>query len=464
MSLSFQAAWPAANQVFQRDPGFGINGARASIKFVDSGSGHAVVGRVKRPDGTVVFNWTSIASNTTAGDNVGVMWLPLGGPYFIDIAISGDTGNFITTANEVYCGVNVLAIGQSNMENMWLVSSSSPPTPNALTFLSRYNNWSQSNQGWSLFGTPIGDGAITLLNALQSSFGCPVHMVAAAKGDTSLSPVGAHFGGGWWLDNLAEPNVYSAALALLAQTGGMSCECVLFDQGENDAIGGGVVPDAYWQGLRRLFNNLRSATGDPTLPIFVVPTGYSGSRDAALVSKVRKAQRRLIADMPFVYRAAERYDLSRADANHQDAPGYARLAERLAASIGRTLGIRDDGGLGPTIIGATKSGTTVTVTIDIPPGATVVAATASGNPSSFEFSADNFATLLTPSGFSISGRELVFTFSATMPTKGRFYYGNPCDSGVGDPPLNVILRDNWADGAVGRALCPCDPFEILDAA
>lgn len=170
----------------------------------------------------------------------------------------------------------------------------------------------------------------------------------------------------FWLDE--DTGAYGTALqtclAAMNRFGG-KIDFIIWDQGEADVgtIGtGGKTIAQYKTQLLNVFSILRSKA--PNAKILICPLGKritSGSNSIGYQA-IRELQVSICSEFPnFLILGSVRFDLPNVDAPHLTNAGYTTLMQRDGFAIRGAMGL--DTANYPEIISATRSGTSVTVTI-----------------------------------------------------------------------------------------------------
>lgn len=218
---------------------------------------------------------------------------------------------------------------------------------------------------------------------------------------------------------------------------GVKPTLILWAQGEADShqISLLTTRAQYKTALIAIFENIRAAYGD--IPVFIQRIGRrTAFTNTGGVQAVREVQQEVIDAYSWCYDAAEIFDLPLFDQVHLTDAGFAIAATRNAQAILRTKGAISSGGRGPVMTGATRSGTTITVTLSHDTGTDF---TPSSGIDGFKFF--DSATAI---GITTATRVNATTVQVTLassPTSGNktLYYGYD-----DMPSLNIsnILKDN----------------------
>lgn len=203
----------------------------------------------------------------------------------------------------------------------------------------------------------------------------------------------------------------------------------LWTQGENEAGGAGAFNEtAYRATFDTLIGKLRGPLSlNSSVPIGVCAIGHTsgGHINGATFgdsnwSAVRAGHYRLV-DKPGVFFATGLFDATLADSLHYTANSYVENGRRVGMSMAVAMGYGGASGRGPLITGASRSGATITLSVNLN-GATSLSGTGLTH---YQVSSDNFVSLLTISSANVSGNQIVLTLSADpgVPVKVRSFYG-----------------------------------------
>lgn len=143
---------------------------------------------------------------------------------------------------------------------------------------------------------------------------------------------------------------------------------ILWSQGESDAhqIGIYTTRALYKKCLQSIFADIRKNTGNPLILIQKIgrrETGYTNTTNAGMQA-VREVQKELaMENSSWCFMGCESYDQPLYDGVHPVDAGYLVFAERNARKLRNILGENLSGVDGPKMTAASRSGTTVTVTL-----------------------------------------------------------------------------------------------------
>lgn len=349
----------------------------------------------------------------------------------------------VVSVKHFYVALNIALIGQSNSGGLTNTMTSGnyadypgsatyqkadPPLPiSGVTFNECTGYYaSTTNQTGDKCTARIGDILSTQLNIPV----CFEVIAIAATGAFNLGPAGAN---------------WSYILAHHANAGG-AFEMLYLSQGEAEFTSGGSSWLAQW--VDENLDAYMALSGQPAgteIPLFLAWTGRNpGGATATLASTkaMREGQDGFIA-----YANSQITDLlalaghhyvgcKMVDGLHPNAvlgEGYDEAGRRLALSVMKHLGASAYDGMGPIATTATRSGAVITIDFDLN-GATSLTCrngedqSLSGTASaltSWEVSANDFASNLTISSAELVGNQVVLTLSADPggPVKVRNHYG-----------------------------------------
>jgi len=347
------------HQVYQRSPD-----GRADIKL----SGTAAIkfntkyveGRVAKKDGTSLpgFDWGPFVERIKAGKWSGELkGIPVGGPYVVEVRISG-TPTAIDKAENIAVGDLWVLGGQSNMEGVGNLFEVQPPVDGIHTFDMADNwavareplhrlrssadrvHWPKNEKGdperWTAqredeFYAKRSKGAglgLPFAIELYRRSGVPIGLVPCAHGGTSMDQ---------WSPTLKDKggdSLYGATIRRIQALGG-KVKGVLWYQGESDASDR-VVNDfpAKFEALVAAF---RADTGQADLPFYYVQIGrHVNGSNVAPWNRIQEFQRLAegkIAKSGMV----SAVDLSLDDQIHVGTADLKRLGRRLALLAARDL-------------------------------------------------------------------------------------------------------------------------------
>ena len=342
---------PQDHQVYQRD----IGGTGKAVPFelnIKSSAIAKVQACILNYDTNAeVVPYTDIAINPAIGNATYYLTVPQGGWYKAKIKALNTSGNILAeveTYNKWGVGINILGIGQSNMEGRDINATFILAHDLVGCFYVTYhwdNFWDYQLKGWGpLYDPTVMYGASlvpTMANALAEQYQIPIGYIPAPFGGSPL--VDGYNNQRLWSrrneSNREDPyTLYGRALAIAKAAGGV--ELVVWNQGEDDG-GAGVSTDAYKAELNKLITDLRADLNNPNLPFFVCQigslVGYGKvSSDPVRynegVTAVRAAQAEIDNGKDIFFAAAE-VDATLIDAAHLDAKSIYEVGKRVGNAI-----------------------------------------------------------------------------------------------------------------------------------
>lgn len=181
-------------------------------------------------------------------------------------------------------------------------------------------------------------------------------------------------------------------------------------------------------------------------------TGTPGANTDANAQTLRAAQYSLESSVPDCYLAHSYTGVEMIDTFHYvstNGEGYNEVARRIRLTYDKVFNGGAYDGRGPIATSASRSGAVITVSFDLNGATSLVARdgrdqTLAGNDSaltSWQVSADNFATLLTISSAVISGNTVVITLASDPggPVRVRNHFGL-------NPDISSFPAGSYADG------------------
>lgn len=242
----------------------------------------------------------------------------------------------------------------------------------------------------------------------------------------------------YWWDNIAQtPGPCLTTFHSVIAAASVVPTLVIWSQGEADShhISAQTTRAQYKSTLIAIFENMRAAYGD--IPVFIQRIGRRTSfTNPGGIQIVREVQQEIINEYAWCYDAAETFDLSLYDAVHLTDAGYTIAAERNARAVMKMRGGASLNALGPVMTAATRSGTTITVTLSHDLGTDVAPGTAIDG---FKFF-DSATEIAITAAVRVNATTVQLTL-ASAPTSGNktLYYGY--DALIGINTAN-ILKDN----------------------
>lgn len=400
------------------------NGA-ADVTFTGSYEG-TVTGlqwALKDPEtGAVLKDWARAASPTIGGgDWEATVRVPCGlnddKPYRIAFRAENDSWAFVESQTLFSVCYTVLLTGQSNAKFLSGANTVTgiPDHPGGFAYVpadppSTTDNGRNVITGWQSStdesnGEDNNLGMLTL--GMSGALGLPIYIMDLGIGSRNALNCGP----------LGSEAAYLATH--LAQAGGAFDAMVIY-QGEDEISTGNYT--AEWQ--PQWIDNIdywRSVSGQPEDTVIPAFVGITGKYDTVAADEplsnaagniVRAAQVDLpnqVDDCTLAFHAA---GVTMADGFHYtvtNATGYYEMNRRIALSMAKVLGGGDYDGRGPIATGATRSGATVTVAVDLN-GADSIAGTAL---TSWVASVNSdMSSPLTISSVGVSGGDVIIVLSA----------------------------------------------------
>lgn len=194
--------------------------------------------------------------------------------------------------------------------------------------------------------------------------------VDGATGGSSISNTTGD--ANYWYDVAgdARGNAFDTFVNNMAATG-FRPNVILWAQGEADSdnIGNQITRANYKIYLKWVFDEFRSLYGDVQIFIQKIGRRTAGYSNTGGIQAVREVQAELVAEYDWIHFGAESYDqeLYTGDSQnvHLTDAGYVNVAERLANSVLSQRGYSVSGSVqGMRAVGYTRSGTSVTVTVE----------------------------------------------------------------------------------------------------
>lgn len=400
-----------------------------------------------------VVDWTPVAENVTVDTYSGMLTVPQGGWYRLEVRTvdaDGQTVEHVTGSGKWGVGINILCIGQSNM-----VGQGSAPYTVANDLVANY----RSGQ-WSHLADPYDGAGASLVpamgNLLAEALGLPIGIIPAADSGSGLhAPNVGHAETRYWMyyntSNPGDANtLYGKALSRARAAGGV--ELAVWNQGETDGRLM-IAEEVYEADMKELLRRFRADLGNSTLPMFLCQIGTHDtniSNDAAYTA-IRNAQHDLDDGVNF-FLAATEMEFERKDTAHYTTPGLNEIGRRVANSILYYYG-ESDYYRGPYIVSADYADDTRTV-ID------VKLCHRGGDDITPESGITGFAVLDGASEVTITSaarldRDTIRLTLAAAITKGgrvRYLYGlNPEHTNIvkDNTPLALPLENTTQDIPVG---------------
>jgi len=427
--------------------------------------------------GAVIKDWATVpTADFTAGSGV---WsarlrsIPAGlngrGAYavgFRPVNASNETDPAwaCVSNREFYVTLNVGLLGQSNAGRLLDPVTGSPyPRVDGIMTYQRADppslvqgQYTPNPQFWIDTTTGVGNGRCNYVlgDYLANLYNLPVSFEAlsiSARGAAVLGPIDPVTG-------LPDPNSDWAYIQTHHAFAGGAYEVLYLAQGENE----NNTQPQFW--LTRWTAHL-AAYRDPAMhgqppetviPVFYIINGRATSSvnptTDANCHLVRQLQLQLQSTVSDCYLIGSYTGVELIDEVHcvaTNGEGYNEVARRIRLTYDKVFNAGAYDGRGPIATSATRSGAVITVAFDLN-GATSLTTrngtdqTASGNASvltSWQVSADNFATTLTINSAVQTGNTVVITLASDPggPVKVRNHYGL-------NPDISSFPAGSYADG------------------
>lgn len=410
--------------------------------------------------GTPVSNgggWANIVMSPTGGSYSGYLSVPQGGWYNIQVRDAVNPLVSASGSNKWGVGSIIAVCGQSNMYHLFTTPTSYPlGDPLCIDFDG--TNWERlgnindtfpvgtlypSYVSYTAESSFISDGLVNFANRLRSASGYPIATIAFAQAGSNIA---SWLSGGNW-DGLS---------ARIASVGG-DIEGMVWLQGESDASGTAAY---YKTSLGTLHSQLHTATGRNSTSfkfgIVTLGQGTTGWTAEGNMGKIRQAQIEYINENAGAFYAGTVQDFSLSDSIHITGTGLAHVGNRYAFGLHRALTGNTNVAKGPVISSASRSGSTVTVTISHNGGTALADGIGGSGSSLLGFRVFDGGTPCTITATSISGATVSLTLSATPSGAVTLDYGMenaPFGSTVS--PVNVLYDNQSIPGeTLGLPLQP----------
>jgi hypothetical protein len=243
--------------------------------------------------------------------------------------------------------------------------------------------------------------AIGVANSLADATGIPVGVAAAGVAGQPLA-----------LLKPATSNWNTVLVPLIAEIGG-NVEAWVWSQGEAEGLSADSYTN-YVTDFGDLITGLRTLGGRSDAKVYVRVIGKDTTKtntapEITRAQDIRTILQGLEGTYSDVYTSSAVLGVPYTDNVHPTPSGLITLAKRDGLTIARRgYGAIAYDGRGPLVTGATRSGTTITLALDMN-GAVSVAGTGL---TGYSVSSDDFATTLTISSAAVSGSTIVITLSS----------------------------------------------------
>lgn len=292
-----------------------------------------------------VTEWTKMEQNPDHQTYSGELTVPQGGWYQLEVRGFNAEDQVVaeqTGMNKWGVGINILCVGQSNMQG----HGKAPYTiADDLVANFRSGRWQHLKDPYDGAGASM----IPMLgNKLVEKLGIPIGFVPAADSGSGLHQANiGHASGRYWL-NRDEGNpentstIYGKSIARAKAAGGV--ELIIWNQGETD--GRLSIPqDVYMADMQTLLDHFRNDLGLLKVPMFIAQIGNHAenlgetSTDLAYTA-IRTAQRDLDDGENF-FLAATEMEFDRVDTAHYNTPALNEIGRRYANAICYYYGLTD---------------------------------------------------------------------------------------------------------------------------
>jgi hypothetical protein len=348
-----------SRRIYQRNP----TSATVPLSGTYTGSPGAIEARVvDATTGDQVVAWTTVASSLTGGTWSGSLSIPQGGWHRIQLRPQISSTGIRSATGSFGVGDIWMLAGQSQQALM-TTATASAPTPDDKTVYFDGAFWSppgdasgaattgvadfSSDFSFEFGPSTTGNGGIRFMNLMRSNTGVPQAVIQAALTGTAISD---------WEET--DP-AYLAAVSKLTAAGRIAG--LLWHQG-----GTGITYISRTSYKTRL-TNLRTAFEG------VAPIGRFGV--LPLIHRIeptdpdydtqetRRAHYEYIAENPSTINLGWDPALPLSDNVHPTAGGLEKIAYNYAHALLYNMGVVATNNLGPTITGVTRSGATLTLTV-----------------------------------------------------------------------------------------------------
>ncbi len=370
--------------------------------------------------GAVVKDWARITgAAVAAGAWSGSVFVPMGSVAVnpkvrVQVRAANDTdAHALTGATTV--GLAVASYGQSNSAFRGQGTATSHAVANAYS-------WSpDDNSKW------LGGAATTTTRSqlwaskIAERSGIPCGVFVRGVGSQSIGNLTNSGEGSAYFDDLETSAIAANAYGFI--------QSWLWTQGENEAGGSNAFNEANYRAtFDILLSKLRgpiAARADAPVGVCVIGHTSGGHISGATFgdanwSAVRAGLARLV-DKPGVFMATHLTDAALADSLHYVANAYVENGRRAGMSMAVALGYGGANGRGPLVTGVTRSGATITLTVDLNGASSI----SGSDLTHYQVSANDFATTLAISSAAVVGDSIVITLAADpgMPIQVRSFYG-----------------------------------------
>lgn len=301
---------PATNRIFQHTATL----ASISVTGTYTGTPATIQARVVN-NGTSTpvtgLDWaTAVASPSGGTFSFSIANVPKALQWYqVQVRFSDDTA-VNATSGRVAVGELIAMVGQSNAVFFFDAPAVASPSDFGSTFGNGITGWTSPAAG-------MGSG--NLINDLVTLLGCPVGVLSAAVGGTSIN--------GWTVGN----SEHSQAMTVINNAGGKLC-AMAWVQGEADWDG--MTGATYTTKLGQTFDGtgFRSELSQPTLPVVIVGLGRWSGGSASTYDQIKAAQKAygLAAS---TQSWVERADLHPSGELHLNPTNHGIMGRRIARAV-----------------------------------------------------------------------------------------------------------------------------------
>ena len=385
----------------------------------------------------------------------------------VDATDQTDPAWQVVSRREFYVTLNVGLIGQSNsvfltnavtttayvrVEGIMSYIKADPPSLTVGNFTPNPQFWDSTTSGFGIGG---GRGFYVLADYLGDLYNLPISFEAlaiSARGAAVLGPVDVNTG-------LPDPSSDWPYIQIHHGFAGGAYDALYLSHGENAFSSGVSSWLAQWRDVNIPAYRDPAMTGQPTgtvIPLFYTITGRftatpGGSTDANAQS-LRVAQYQLEGEVSDCYLAHSYTGVEMIDEFHYVATngeGYNEVARRIRLTYDKVFNGGAYDGRGPVATSVSRAAAVLTVSFDLNGAASLTTRdgrdqTLSGTAAtltSWQVSADNFATTLTITSAVQTGNTVVITLAADPggPVRVRNHFGL-------NPDLTHWVSGSYADG------------------
>lgn len=362
----------------------------------------------RKSDGATVTNWATLSATAGAGSWSASVTVGAGGPYYLDVGWTGGDGQTrIGTSNHFSVGILVCYWGQSLSGGMAATGGGfSGTNPLYVAYNSSVGQVGSTYRTWMNAGdkpTPSAYfiSAIGVANSLADATGIPVGVAAAGVAGQPLV-----------LLKPGTSNWNTVLVPLITEIGG-NVEAWVWSQGEAEGLSADSYA-SYATDFGDLIAGLRTLGGRSDAKVYVRVIGKDTNKtntapEITRAQDVRTILNGLEGTYSGVHTSSAVLGIPYTDNVHPTPAGAVTLGKRDGLTIARRgySAITYDG-RGPLVTGATRSGATITLALDLN-GAVSVAGTGL---TGYSVSSDEFATTLTISSAAVSVSTIVITLAS----------------------------------------------------